>query len=133
MGRGPLITLDTHTWIWWMSDPGKLSRSAAREIQRADRIGIAAICCWELANLAERRRITIAGPPLEWIRNALAETGVELIPLTPAIAVLAARMGIPSLPDPADRIIAATAIEMGATLITKDQRLLDLVAVRTAW
>ena len=39
----------------------------------------------------------------------------------------------PLHPDPADRIIIATALQLGATLITKDQKIRDYPHVTTVW
>ena len=44
-----MIVLDTHAWVWWVSDPGKLGRRARREIERSPRIGVPTICSLEIA------------------------------------------------------------------------------------
>jgi len=69
--------------------------------------------------LEARGRISLDRPVLAWVRQALARPRVELRPLTPQIAVAAAKLdGLTG--DPADRMIYATATATGATLITKD-------------
>ncbi len=128
-----MTILDTHVWLWLHLAPHKLSREARRVVAGATTIGIPAICCLELAGLAETGKIKLDRPTLEWVENALAEPRTELVPLTPAIAVTAARIGGSSLHDPADRIIAATALELQATLVTKDQKLLDFQAIKAVW
>lgn len=128
-----MIVLDTHAWIWWVSDPAKLGRTAKREIQRAKKIGIPAICCLEVATLAARNRITLDRSPLQWLHDALAVPHVDLLAITPAVAVKAAELPALFPGDPADRLIAATAILESALLITKDERLHDAAIVRTAW
>jgi PIN domain nuclease of toxin-antitoxin system len=127
-----VIVLDTHAWIWAASDPAKLGREARRVVAR-DRVrGVAAISCWELAMLATRGRIELDRDPVTWIEDALAEVGADLLPLTPAVAAASARLaGLHA--DPADRLIVATALTHGAVLVTKDERLRALRAVRTAW
>ena len=132
MSRG-LVVLDTHAWIWWASDPAKLGKLARHEIDRAKKVGVPAICSLELATLAARGRITLNRPILEWLHDALAESRVELLPLTPAVAVKAADLP-PTFPgDPADRLIVATAIIESATLVTKDERIRAFAGVRTIW
>lgn len=133
MGDGSLILLDTHVWIWRHLAPSKLSRAARREIEAKAPIGIPAIACLELSVLVNRGLLKLDRPTLEWIEDALAERDTELVPISPAIAVRAAGLGGTSVTDPADRLIAATAIELDATLITKDQRLLDYAAIRSVW
>lgn len=128
-----MIVLDTHAWIWWVSEPAALGRAARREIDRARKIGVPAICCLEVATLAARGRISLDRSPLEWMRDALALSRVELLALTPAIAVKAAELPLHFPGDPADRLIAAAAILESAVLVTKDERLRDSALVRTAW
>ena len=128
-----MIVLDTHAWIWWANDPAKLGRMARREIARVRKIGVPAVCCFELATLVAHDRIRLDRPPFHWMQDALALPLVDLIPITPAVAVKAAELP-PDFPgDPADRLITATAILESALLITKDQRLQDSKLVRTAW
>ncbi len=133
MGDGSLIVLDTHVWIWLHLAPSKLSRAARRAVESRGPIGIPAIACLELSVLVNRGILRLDRPTLEWIEDALAEPRTELVPLSPAIAVRAAGLGGATLTDPADRLIAATAIELDATLVTRDQRLLEAQAVRTTW
>ena len=128
-----MIVLDTHAWIWWTSEPGKLGRVARREIDRAKKIGVPAICCLEVATLAARGRISLDRPALQWMGDALSLPRVDLLPLTPAVAIKAAELPANFPGDPADRLIAATAILESALLITKDERMQESAAVRTAW
>jgi PIN domain nuclease of toxin-antitoxin system len=128
-----VIVLDTHAWIWWVSDPQKLGRAAKQEIHRTTKIGIPAVCCIEVATLAARRRITLDRPPLQWLQDSLALDRVDLLALTPAVAVKAAELSADFPGDPADRLIAATAILHSAVLITKDRNIRQASIVRTAW
>ena len=128
-----MIVLDTHAWIWWTSEPGALGRVARREIDRARKIGVPAICCLEVATLAARGRISLDRSPLQWMDDALSLPRVDLLPLTPAVAIKAAELPANFPGDPADRLIAATAILESALLITKDERMKESAVVRTAW
>jgi len=65
---------------------------------------------------------------MQWIRQALAKPGVRHIPLEPQIAVACSNLPFEMHPDPADRILVATARHLGATLVTADERLLELAA-----
>jgi PIN domain nuclease of toxin-antitoxin system len=126
-----VIVLDTHTWLWWVDAPRRLSRRAARAIERADRIGVSTLTVFELVDLAEKRRIQLDAPVRTWIREALARSGVETLPLTPEIAIDAAQLRFAS--DPFDRIIYATARAEDAQLVTRDERLRALDPERTVW
>jgi PIN domain nuclease of toxin-antitoxin system len=128
-----VIVLDTHAWLYWVSDPASLGRAAAREIRGADRIGVSAISCLEVAAAAARGRIRLDLGPLEWLEAALALPGVELLALTPRIAVKASQLGRSFPGDPADRVIVATAILESGVLVTRDDRIRSYPAVTTVW
>ena len=70
---------------------------------------------------------------LDWLEQALALSKVELLPLTPLIAVKATQLGNDFPGDPADRVIAATSIVESAPLITKDSRVRGSGAVTVIW
>ena len=82
-----MIVLDTHAWLWWVSDPSRLSRAAHRRIRAATQIGISAISCLEVATAVTKGRITLDRAVLDWLEQALSLPKLELIPLTPLIAV----------------------------------------------
>lgn len=55
-----------------------------------------------------------------------------VLPIIPDIAALSASKKIPK-GDPTDRLIAATAISHGATLITRDERLIGISDLPALW
>ena len=75
--------------------------------------------------LASRGRLQLLIRPERWFANLFEIPGVKLADMSPD--VLIASSYLPGKPpnDPSDRIIAATARELGATLITRDRALLD--------
>ena len=129
-----MIFLDTHVLIWMASDPKRLSkkaRDAIRQAREKTGVGIAAITLWELAWLAENGRIQVPGSVESFVRETAARVVVE--PITPEIAAFAVQLP-PSFPkDPADRLIAATAMVEGAPLVTADERIRQSKVVRTIW
>lgn len=127
-----MILLDTHAWIWAVSAPTRLGRDGRRLLARDRARGVAAISCWEVATLAARGRIELDRDPVAWMEEALLEAGADLLPLTPAVAAASAQLG-DFHGDPADRLIIATALTHGAILVTKDERIREFGAVRTAW
>jgi PIN domain nuclease of toxin-antitoxin system len=129
-----VILLDTHAWLWHVAAPDRLSAAARAEIDRADRVGVATISSWEVAMLELRGRIELDRPVERWIRHALAQEGVEPIPLTVEIAVRAALLESEGFPgDPADRIIYASSRAEGAKLVTRDEPLRRHDASGTVW
>ena len=75
--------------------------------------------------LASRGRLQLLIRPERWFANLFEIPGVRLADMSPD--VLIASSYLPGKPpnDPTDRIIVATARELGATLITRDRKLLD--------
>lgn len=117
-----MIVLDTHAWIWWASEPAKLGRRGRAAIEAADRIGVPAVCCFEVAAAVARGRIALDRAPLEWLEQALALPRIDLLPLTPAVAVKATQLGA-FHGDPADRLIVASALLQHAALVTRDRNI----------
>lgn len=115
------VLLDSHVLHWWSAEPDRLSRAAARAVLEADELAIASISWFELAWLARHERIIVTVPIGSWLEG-LAEQ-VRTVPATPAVAATAVSLPASFPGDPADRLIYATAIERGWSLVTKDQRL----------
>ena len=83
--------------------------------------------------LGHRGRIRSASHSLEWQEKALAIEKIELVPLTPAIAVRAAGLQVAHRGDPADWLIAATALELQVKLVSSDARIRDAGVVDVIW
>jgi PIN domain nuclease of toxin-antitoxin system len=125
------LLLDTHVWLWLVLANEALDSSARRTISRAASVGnlrIAAMTVWEVALLASRRRIVLGKPTIAWVEEAVVASTVMIIPLSPAIAVESWELPGIFHADPADRVIVATARATGATLLTRDRRILDYAA-----
>jgi PIN domain nuclease of toxin-antitoxin system len=122
-----VLVLDTHVWLWLVGGAEPLRRpvlSAVEGAARRGRIRVSAISVWEVAMLQAKGRIRLAKDCLAWVGEALAAPGTSLVPLTPEIAVESSRLPGTFHGDPADRILVATARLLGATLLTRDERIL---------
>jgi PIN domain nuclease of toxin-antitoxin system len=128
-----VIVLDTATWIWRASDPKRLTPRARRAIDQAEHVLVSAISVWEVAMLVARRRIQLDRPVEQWVDLALALPGIRLASLDPAIAVRSSKLPGEFHPDPADRIIVATALESAVPVITPDDRIRSYPHVQSAW
>jgi len=127
------VVLDTHAWIWWVAAPNRLSRKAKSRIGASSRIGVSAVSCLEVATAVAKGRISLDRGVLDWLQTALSPKSVELVALTPQIAVAAAQLGRDFPGDPADRVIAATAILESAVLLTKDDKLHGRAGLSAEW
>ena len=119
------VLFDTHALVWLMEDApslGHRSAGLADELRVTDELLVSAISFWELGLLQNRGRVALDRPVRAWRRSVL-DYGVIEIPLSGAAGILATELeGLPG--DPADRMIVATALEEGATLVTADARIL---------
>jgi PIN domain nuclease of toxin-antitoxin system len=126
-GQGPLL-LDTHCWIWsWFGHEHEFSVSGLSTLRQAAADGIlvvSVISVWEIALLESKGRLHLTMDCLEWVNQALEMPGPSLVGLTPEIAVESTRLPGALHADPADRILVATARNIGARLMTRDQQLL---------
>ncbi len=128
-----MIVLDTHVWIWWTLDTGRLSDAQRRAIEdnEGDLIGVSAISCWEIAKLCEYRRLELPVELSEWFATALAYPGVSLLGITPEVAVESTRLPSGFHRDPADQIIVATARINACDLVTSDEKIAKYPHVET--
>ncbi len=129
-----MIVLDTHAWLWWVVDPNRLSATAQETIDRADFVGVPAICCFEVATLHARGRIQLLREPGEWVRLALAHPRVNELPVSSKIALHAGDLDLDRFPgDPGDRLIYSTAATAGARLVSADRAMRSFDPMRVIW
>ena len=131
-----MILLDTHVWIWWVASPERLSSPAREQIDKAAeelQVHVSSISSWEIALLVKKGRLELTVDVGEWVARSEALPFFRFVPMDNRIAVLSNQLGDGLHEDPADRIITATALVLGATLITRDQRLRDYPHVETLW
>ena len=125
-----MILLDTHIWIWWVDGSKKLTKGHVSYLESCedDGLGVCVTSCWEVAMLFSKGRLTLKPDVMpsvsSWIAGALAYPGIELLDLTPAIAVASCELPGRFHKDPADRIIVATAREYDTDLVTTDKKII---------
>jgi PIN domain nuclease of toxin-antitoxin system len=126
--------LDTHVLVWWLNGDKALSSAQRRILRRASPEAPLLVCrisLWEIATLHELGRLNLTLPLRDWLEQAVAPPLVRLLDLTPAIAAEVASLPSSFHRDPADRILVATARVHGATLLTRDERILRAGLVPT--
>lgn len=128
-----MILLDTHIWVWFADESDQLTEQHRQVIEHhgADGLGVSAISCWEVAKLVEYNRLKLACPIEAWMEAATTLPGVQLIELTPRIAVASTKLPGNFHRDPADQIIVATAQVYDLELLTADKRMLKYDHVHT--
>ena len=127
MGRDEVtrIILDTNALIWLVNGHTNLGDEARELVDQAILRGelfVSAMSFWEVGVLVAKGRLLLYLPTSDWRRMAL-DHGMEEVPLTGDVAMISTSLnGLPN--DPADRIIATTAMVIGGILVTSDQSLL---------
>lgn len=122
--------IDTHPLVWWLLDPGKLSRRAMSLLaDPAVSVHVPALAVLEFQYLVEIGRVEAD------TRNVLAYISEsERFRLMPCdAAVLAAAVDLDGTRDPFDRTIAASALAYGMPLITRDQWMHERLANLAKW
>jgi len=135
VGRPLLILVDTHVVVWLAFDHTQISSKAQTAIDNArkfqDGLAISGMTLWELATLASRGRIHL-GISLESFLQDI-EARFVVLPITSRACARA--MGFPATypKNPVDRIIGATALVEGLSLITADRQIRRSKLVPTIW
>lgn len=121
-----MILLDTHVLVWLDEANPRLGATAIKTIDRAFQSGevaVSAISFWEVGMLIRKGRLQLDMDLSIW-RSDFLEQGLIEIPICGDTGIRASSFenfhG-----DPADRLIAATALQNSATLLTADERLLN--------
>jgi PIN domain nuclease of toxin-antitoxin system len=130
-----VILVDTHIVVWLTLDRKKLSKKAAavlaQERVQGGGVGVASATLWELALLVSRGRITLPDSLASFLQHV--ESTFVVFPLTGKIAERGTRFAEAYPRDPMDRIIGATAIIEGISLVTADERIQASKEVSCVW
>ncbi|MFN8439950.1 MAG: type II toxin-antitoxin system VapC family toxin [Caldilineaceae bacterium] len=120
-----MILLDTHVWIWLVDGNPRLTTEQQNYLHQHESQGLAVsvISCWEVAKLVEVGRLAFSCPVQEWIDQALDYPGIQLLELTPRIAVESTQLPGTFHRDPADQIIVATARVLSLPLFSFDEKI----------
>lgn len=128
----PLL-LDTHTYVWAVSAPERLSSAAREAIRRPEAtLLVSAASPWEMAIKHRAGRWPEAEPLLRQHDGVVARLGAETVPITAEQAIRAGGL-VWDHADPFDRVLAAQALVLGATLVTRDPAFTALLGLSLLW
>ena len=129
-----MILLDMHIWGWWVDDSQQLTDRQRQVFQDNVRIGlgVSAISCWEVAKLVAYGRLELTCTIEEWMEQAVVYPGIQLLELTPQIAIESTKLPGSLHREPADQIIVATARLYDLPLLTVDSRIVQYSHVRSS-
>jgi PIN domain nuclease of toxin-antitoxin system len=129
MSSASPLLLDTHIWLDFINASPKLRPATIASIESARASGsafVSVISVWETTLLVRFKRIHLHSSVARWTEDALKLPGVNLLPLTPEIAIESESVDLldPMHKDPADRILIASARVERLTLVTRDRDIL---------
>jgi PIN domain nuclease of toxin-antitoxin system len=131
-----MVVCDTHILIFDALVPDRLTPAAQRAFTAGAESRELACCditLWEIAMLIAKKRVDPGTNAIQFIEDIMLSRHLKVLPITAAIAVLSQTHPDLSHGDPADRLIAATALHYNASLITSDERLRNIDNLSTIW
>jgi PIN domain nuclease of toxin-antitoxin system len=138
-----IVLADTHALIWWLTDPAQLSSTARVQLDGAHKdpnggVLVSVASRIDLHYLARKGTFTTGQTNLLWRVTDDPAINVRAVPVTSRIVERFGDQEILTSPltDPWDRLIVATALELGVPLVTKDKKIRALapqVALTAVW
>jgi PIN domain nuclease of toxin-antitoxin system len=131
-----MILLDTHTWLWLLHNPSRLSDAANQRIadeEAQNGLLVSAISVWEVAVKVSLGKLTLPLPIAAWYEQAKTQSGTVIEPLSPLDAIASTQLPGEFHKDPADRILIAIAQRYSIPLVTCDSKILSYPHVETVW
>jgi len=119
------LLLDTHVWLWWLTNPDRLSRPADAALRSPDnRLHLSPASTWELVVKSATGRLEIEGSVGALLEEAIIASGVQPLPIEHSHALQLAQLP-PHHRDPFDRMLIAQAQVDRLVLVSADRRLAD--------
>jgi len=117
------VLLDTHVFLWAISDPGRLSARAVETIQdSANEVLVSIASAWEIAIKVGIGKFVMPVPLTPYLQRQLVKHRIGVLPIQ--LSHLATLEKLPlHHRDPFDRLLVAQCLEENATLITVDSQL----------
>lgn len=132
-----MMLLDTHALVWWVAEPKRIPAKARRALDAAvkasEAIAVSSISVWEIAMLVRHQRLAFSVDPDTWMNSVEALPFLTFVPVDNRIAMRSVHLEDFPHRDPADRLIVATTLGLGATLVTADRQLRAYGPLATLW
>jgi PIN domain nuclease of toxin-antitoxin system len=131
-----VIVLDTNAWLFWVSDPSRLTSKARRAIAAEEDgpgILVSSISVWEVAVKVALGKLTLDREIHSWVAGALTYPGVVMQPLDPRDALESTLLPGVFHKDPADRMLIALSRRLNAPLVTSDAAIRAYQHVKSIW
>ena len=114
------LLLDTHAFLWWVTDDPALSGAARTAIaDESNTISVSAATAWEIATKHRLGKLDEAAGACDLFTELVAADGFLLMPIDASHAIKAGSYRVPHR-DPFDRMLAAQSELEGMKLVTRD-------------
>lgn len=126
------VLLDTHAFLWWVTDSPQLSKIAREVIGNAENtIFVSAASAWEISTKVRLGKLTGVPGIVERFAELMAADGFLPLPITHLQALRGGSFDVPHR-DPFDRLLAAQSELEAMPLLTRDPAF-TLFAIKTLW
>jgi len=118
------LLLDTHVWLWWNTEPERLSAASRRQIaDPRNEVFLSAASVWEISIKQRLGKLPLREPVSAYVARRLAADDVQPLPVSVDHAA-----GVETLElrhrDPFDRLLIVQARHEGLRLLTADDQVL---------
>jgi PIN domain nuclease of toxin-antitoxin system len=118
--------LDTHSFLWAIFSPEKLSSSARETIKdRENKVAVSVVTFWEVSLKYALGKLDLVKVKPEDLPGAAEKTGIDVLQITPQEAASFHNLPRGTHKDPFDRLIIWQAIQRNMPLISRDQEFKD--------
>lgn len=126
--------LDTHTFLWWITDDARLSSTARALIaDRGNRLLLSSVVVWEIALKASLGKLPLPAPAEEFLPEQIALNALQALPVTHVHALRSYSLPwVADHRDPFDRMLACQALVENLPILTADPAF-GYYAVQTIW
>ena len=115
------VLLDTHIWVWRLMEPNRLSSAAEAVLSDpGTEAYLSPLSVWETLVAARKGRLILQPDPAAWVREALGYSTVAMVPVTHNVVIASELLAEYPSRDPIDRMLVATALSEGLTMVTAD-------------
>jgi len=127
------LLLDTHAYVWSLTDPDRLSDRARTAIEAPSNVVlVSAATAWEMAIKYRAGKWPEAEILLAQHDDLVSRLGAQPLDISAADAIRAGSLDWDHA-DPFDRMLAAQSLLHQAALLTRDAAFGDLRGLTTIW
>ena len=125
------LLLDTHCWLWWLTEPEKLKRTSLALLKNSENtILLSPVSSWEIAIKHSIGKLPLPETPEEFVSSRMERDGIVSLPIHHSHTVKTADLPFHHN-DPFDRLLIAQAIVEKIPIMTVDSHfhLYDVEAI----